>query len=211
MATILKLEYLESREVPAYLTGWRPLLFVQNGTQAQDVIQGRANTCSILASLASLASKRDDDLADRITYLGKYIYQVELYRNGASQLINVRFNGYTTIYDPTCKGTEFWPLLFQRAYLKLTPSALRDGDSLFRTTANVTGEIPVEDEFAAKDEVFKALGESRVVVTQNVNHAFSVLRADNRYLYLYNPWGSVLRIGWGSFYRNFQGIVFDPA
>ena len=85
----------------------------------------------LLAELASAAAQ-GVDLTDRISYLGNFVFQVKLYDNriGAWVSQNVTFNGTlsqdsTEFYDPTPRTgdpatgvSEFWPLLFQRAYLE---------------------------------------------------------------------------------------------
>ena len=131
------------------------------GTSATDVNQLQADFCSFLAALAG-AADRGDNLADRITYSGNFIYQVTLYdSNSGWQSIEVFFDGNIVTLDGetldawpeqveiSTSVNEFWPLLFQRAYtsyfrgvdaLDAVAVANLNGDTLRHGLEVVTGQ-----------------------------------------------------------------------
>src|SRR5262249_5503819 len=62
------------------------------------------------------------NLAGRITYLGNYTYDVQIFNADSKQMIDqaVTFDGTLTSDDPgTLVEGEFWTVLFQRAYLAM--------------------------------------------------------------------------------------------
>jgi hypothetical protein len=94
-------------------------------SMADDVRQQIANTCALLSSLASFARTSPTDLAARIGYdpAGSN-YLVPVYVNNAWRQEPVRFNGTWTDNDPfpgpaaDDGSRDYWPLLYQRAYLQ---------------------------------------------------------------------------------------------
>jgi hypothetical protein len=92
---------------------------------AGDVQQQLANTCALLASLAAFARTSPTDLAARIGYdPATSSYLVPVYVNNAWQKVPVWFNGTWTDNDPfpgpaaDDGSRDYWPLLYQRAYLQ---------------------------------------------------------------------------------------------
>ncbi len=91
----------------------------------EDVHQGLVNTCSCLAALAAFAQTNPTDLAARIRYdaaLGDYL--VPISTGGKWTNVAVKFDGSWTDNEPTplvaADGVsrDYWPLLYQRAYLQ---------------------------------------------------------------------------------------------
>jgi hypothetical protein len=90
-----------------------------------DIRQQIADTCSLLASLAAFAKSSPTDLAARITYdADNHQYLVPIFVNNSWQNIPVKFDGTWTSNEPypgTDDGTgarDYWPVLYQRAYLQ---------------------------------------------------------------------------------------------
>lgn len=90
-----------------------------------DIRQQIADTCSLLASLAAFARTSPTDLAQRITYdaaQGKYL--VPMFVNNQWQNVAVTFNGSWTDNEPYpgaddgTGGRDYWPVIYQRAYLQ---------------------------------------------------------------------------------------------
>lgn len=93
---------------------------VLNVTSSSDnVKQGAAGTCVILASLAAV---RDSgvDLAARVTKTGTNQYSVPLYRPGTGWVTQtVYYDGQWTDNDPmVTSASDAWVLIYQRAYLQ---------------------------------------------------------------------------------------------
>ena len=89
---------------------------VINGATYDDIRQGEAPTCALLASL-SAAARSGIDLSQNIKHLGGNNYSVKLFVNNSWCDIKVCFKGWTQ-YDPIPNDEgEFWVALYQRAYL----------------------------------------------------------------------------------------------
>jgi hypothetical protein len=91
-----------------------------------DIKQGLVNTCSCLSALAAFAQTNPTDLAARIRYdaaLGNYL--VPLSAGGQWHDIAVKFDGTWTDNEPTPVAAadgvsrDYWPALYQRAYLQM--------------------------------------------------------------------------------------------
>jgi len=107
------------------------LAFVQTARPSiNDVDQGLAGTCVILASIASVTDA-GVNLAARITPLGNNLYAVPIYRLGTGWVTQtVYYDGNWTANDPAPKGPgDFWVLLYQRAYLQEMGVNWNDPDS----------------------------------------------------------------------------------
>lgn len=138
------------------VSGWNAHRWAIDGTTPTDVNQGYIGTCSFMAALMA-ATKQGIDLSDRIEYVGNFTYRVKLYNPAARAWtkVEVKVDGTTVrnVYgwsvDPlTVPETEYWTVVMQRAYLKLSgynpmngqaTSAAFPGDYLNRTLAIVTG------------------------------------------------------------------------
>jgi Ca2+-binding RTX toxin-like protein len=201
-----------------------PYRWTVDGTQPTDIQQQGTNSCVILAELAS-ASAQGVDLADRISYLGNYVFQVQLYDARISSWVNVKvtFNGTLSqdaygFLDPTPRTgdpatgvSEFWPLLYQRAYLqyfyKIDPmntAALRNfGGELFHDQAAsaITGWSTTTafwnsgssmTTLAQQMQGFLAHGD--VLTVGGAGHAYAVLNVFQVNglwrVTLYNPYGT---------------------
>jgi hypothetical protein len=91
----------------------------------EDIRQQVANTCSLLSSLAAFARTSPTDLAARVGYDAagdKYLVPLDV--NNTWTNVPVAFNGVWSDNDPyplaAADGTsrDYWPLLYQRAYLQ---------------------------------------------------------------------------------------------
>jgi hypothetical protein len=104
-------------------------LWALSGTSPTDVIQHRAETSVLMAALAAAADEWID-LAGRISYVGEFTYRVQLFDANVGWVdVDVPFDGtlVTTVNgtqdpvpeqeDVVSSVNEFWPLLYQRAYL----------------------------------------------------------------------------------------------
>jgi Ca2+-binding RTX toxin-like protein len=97
------------------------------GATYDDVRQGGAGTCVFLSALAG-GAHAGIDLESRISYLGNYTYNVQLYNPDTGNAYNqhVTFDGSISKingkrWDPwPAQEDEYWTLLYQRAYLKMT-------------------------------------------------------------------------------------------
>jgi Ca2+-binding RTX toxin-like protein len=90
-----------------------------------DIDQGLVDTCACLSALAAFAKTNPSDLAARIQYdkvLGDYL--VPIYQNNHWTTQRVHFDGTWTDNDPQPRAgadgvsRDYWPLLYQRAYLQ---------------------------------------------------------------------------------------------
>jgi Ca2+-binding RTX toxin-like protein len=109
-----------------------------NGTERDDIDQGAAPTCWLMAALSSVAGT--GYLSSRIEYLGNYVYRVELLVNVAGIVVStfedVTFNGTVLSQDadPRSQGSagleESWVVLFQRAWLQRMGIDWSDADAI---------------------------------------------------------------------------------
>lgn len=121
-----------------------------NGATRDDVRQLNSPTCSLAASIASVAGS-GVNLASRITYLGNGWHSVGLY-NPAGQYTNVTvwFRGDLSNMDlqPAVEG-ESWVTIMQRAYLTSrgmsvsNPPTCQVEDSLRALTGNLATKYTV--------------------------------------------------------------------
>jgi len=143
---------------------YQPALGPGNGIQIEDVNQQGGN-CGIAAALAAIAgssSKARQDLADRIRYLGNHKYVVKMYiAPGVPQEVQVHFDGSVTKADLSARSPsldawksaphlfpkrgysgEFWPLLYQRAYLKIADRITGTTGTIHRPMLALSGRVP---------------------------------------------------------------------
>jgi hypothetical protein len=100
---------------------------VVNGATFDDIRQGEAATCSLMASL-SAAARSGLDLSRNIKHLGGKDYSVKLFVKGVWTEVKVVFAGFTK-YDPLPNDEgEYWVALYQRAYLKALEVDCSDPD-----------------------------------------------------------------------------------
>lgn len=199
----LNVERLEGRDCPSHVA-FRPNRPVINGTQAADVIQGQAATCLPLSIFAGMA--RAGDVAARLHHLSTYRWSVDLYNpaTGEPVTVRVRFTGWVTPDDPEVVRGEFWPVLMQRAFLKLKPSALRDGvgfDWAFPILEGRVADVDDSPRAYGMDAVRRDLAAGSLVAVANDAHCFLALRVRGTDLIVYNPWGVVQAIPLARFLR----------
>lgn len=99
-------------------------VWAYNGARSTDINQQSSRTGVFLSSLAGVAHTGHMNLARQITYVGDDTYSVRLFVNWAWEDVKVGFRGDLTsdaagTYDCLSdREGEFWPLLYQRAYLR---------------------------------------------------------------------------------------------
>lgn len=158
------------------------------------------------------------DLNGRITYLGNFQYQVELFFEGQWQNFAVHFDGiYNTgwgdnpgpawdggniWYDPAPKGEEFWTILFQRAYhdllVKIPGKQLTQDYAL--ALKSLTGDSVDSNDWDPESLAW-LIDQGKAVIAGDAddedktipNHCYAVLDVYNNgqewWVVLYNPWG----------------------
>jgi hypothetical protein len=152
-----------------------------------------------------------ENLADRVTYLGNFLYSVQLFTStGAVSYQTVYFNGTFSGYDaqPGVEG-ESWTILFQRAYMQLRgidwndPYAMRYASSWPQDAlTNLTGRkstwdasitdsdlTTIANALAAGTNVVLATNWSGVNPLLVAGHAYTVVSVSGDIVTLRNPWG----------------------
>lgn len=201
--------------------GWNPYRFVSNGTRPTDVDQQAAPTCSLLAALAA-ATRQNIPLQNRIRYIGNFTFRVQMYdvRTRAWTYRDIFFNGTMvrnssgSIVDPVTEAEgEFWTVLFQRAYLRMSgvnpmngnAVTAFPGDVIGRPLAMLTGRKLVGSATtkSSPQALLARLRNGDAVTTGSrstaghayvvANHAYMVdnvyQQGGRWYVRLYNPWG----------------------
>jgi hypothetical protein len=100
---------------------------VVNGATWDDIRQPNAPTCSLMASL-SAAARSGIDLSRNIRHLGDNEYAVNLFLKGSWSQVRVTFDGWLPLDPAPNDPGEFWPALFQRAYLSALNVDCSDAD-----------------------------------------------------------------------------------
>jgi Ca2+-binding RTX toxin-like protein len=187
-------------------------VWVVDGTTAGDVEQAGSPTCVFLSSLAGAAAQ-EMDLASRISYLGNFTYRVTLFNpeSGIPVTQDVTFDGTLrtldggkTILDPIPASSEFWTVLYQRAYLQLMHSLDENFKSADNALYALTGREVVGDSFfepldpqnvkdaLIADKVVIACGADQTQLTAD-KHCYTVLHVGQTdgvwTVMLRNPWG----------------------
>ena len=181
------------------------------GARITDVNQAESQTCVFLSSLGGVARTGLLDLARQITYLGDDTYAVRLFVNGFWQDVNVWYNGDMTrngdnYYDCLCdREGEFWPLLYQRAYMltigydpySAASMATFDGEwNADRALTTITGwasQTTRIDAATTPQGMRDLLRNGYAVNGAFAGHEYAftdVYRSGGTwYVRLYNPWG----------------------
>jgi hypothetical protein len=206
---IPRLETLETRDCPA------PFALVRNGTDARDVVMGRAANCAFASVLAGAAGA-GVDLLGRLERTAPGRWRVLLYTPRTAEpepvWVPVRFTGAA---DMTLRRGEFWPELFADAYRKLAPWSYLHGDTLEGAGRVLFGENPAVDDSlqavglpAMKD----AVDSGGVVVVASDAHAWTFAGANADYVWLYDTWGVGRRAPTAAFLRRpLEAAIFYPA
>lgn len=181
------------------------------GVKATDVMQQQAPTCAFLAALQTVAQTDPNALANGITYLGSYKYQVRLFRDGAGGAAGqwvtqtVYFDGNVTPLDcqQAAEG-NFWTLLYQRAWEQerkfLGVSDIAYPSEAFLALTGKAGGWGWATDLAGFQQLLKLPGVRLIVATKPdlksispklvENHAYAVVGLDaGGNLVLRNPWG----------------------
>jgi hypothetical protein len=177
-----------------------------NGATFDDIKQGGAGTCVFLSGLSG-AAKQGIPLASRISYLGNYNYNVQLFKaDGSAYNQQVYFDGSISYpdgkrWDPwTTNSSEYWTILYQRAYIKMTTNLDVDFKDPDNAMAAVTGRSVNSDDFSAA-QVESALAAGKVVTAGDANdtnkvysgHSYTVMdvyksSTGKWMITLRNPW-----------------------
>ena len=192
---------------------------VIKGATYDDIRQGQAPTCSLLASL-SAAAHSGIDLSKNIKHLGGKDYSVKLFIKNEWADVKVSFKGWVG-HDPVANDAgEFWVALYQRAYLRAFGvdcsdadgnkwKAAKDSADWLRMSValrTVTGEqvdiwwLEAKDPAGAVKRVRAALEKKRCIVIGTgvipevkvclaENHAYTVMAAGADWIDVRNPWG----------------------
>lgn len=202
-----------------------------DGTQASDIYQGQAYTCTFLACLGAF-TRNGFDLSRWIEYKGDDRYTVRLFSGagGAAEPVEVEFDGTKYQGDPEASPAgmgvkEFWVTLFQRAYYQkigvdwknATAVGAFKGAPQASTMRLVTGNAgESRSRVGASDwnTISRALNEGKAIVvglagssTQPQlipHHSYSVIRAG---VTCGKPW-VILRNPWG---RDASRRVANPT
>jgi hypothetical protein len=233
-----------SNEIRGWLgsdTGWEPMKWAvgrpgeSRDASDSDVVQGGYGTCFLAASLAASAQAgRDLTSTTRIQYAGHNHFWVRLYdpTTLSSDWRWITYNGTVlgTDYQPVgSDGSDFWPLLYQRAYLDHYPSAISNGGFAFTALKVVDGKANVsvvdvgvgnftDSDFWKLFNATPATSTHQAVVADaffathgivashsyqvvNVNYLSGYSGHTGWYVDLRNPWGNDMRSSdWNSTY-----------
>lgn len=206
---------------------WNAHRWTIDGQSATDVNQTGSSRCVVLAAIAG-AVDRGFDLNGRITYLGNYLYNVKLFDVTAGGWVDVvvEFDGALALDDDgnlvdtapedTADGvSEYWVLLFQRAYSQhffgIDPA---DGEQMaqlsgetfhHRAITAVTGwsvsqvdwwvpGLYLKTDQMLFNELADAIDNDEVITVGGTGHAYyvkSVFSSGGQLkVTLYNPWGN---------------------
>jgi hypothetical protein len=194
-------------------TGWdfNAYRWAYNGARMTDIDQQVSGTCVFLASLAGVAHTGLIDLARQIRYVGNNTFAVPLFLNGTWDDVPVHFDGDVVrdaagIYD--CLGKqegEFWPLLYQRAYMltigydPYSAASMAafggewDGNRALTEISGWTSQTAPVDPYLAPDALRGLLRDGYAINSLYDGHEYAVVnvfRSGGRwYVRLYNPWG----------------------
>lgn len=178
-----------------------------NGATFDDIRQAGAGTCVFLSGLSG-AAKQGIPLASRINYLGNYNYNVQLFKaDGSAYNQHVYFDGSISHidgkrWDPwTTDSSEYWTILYQRAYLKMTDNLDVDFKDPDNAMAAITGRSVDNGDWDDPNVVKNALAAGKVVTAGDADatnmiykqHSYTVMnvyQANGAWrITLRNPWG----------------------
>jgi hypothetical protein len=186
---------------------------------SDDIRQTGVGSCVFLSALSG-GAYQGIDLAGRISYLGNYWYNVDLYNPAAGKVYhqNVQYNG-TIDYgggkrrDPaSADEDEYWTILYQRAYLKMTHTLGVNFTNEDYALSAVTHRAVYNGDWDDPAFVRSQINAGRVVVagqaddTDQVHddHAYTVMN-----VYQSNgTWRIILRNPWGHDVKDAQ---HDPT
>jgi hypothetical protein len=104
----------------------------QNGTSANDIVQGAVGDCYYVATLASIAQEKPDYIQNMFTDNGDNTFTVRFYNNGVADYVTVdRYlptRGNYAAYagwgggSVTSTSNELWVALAEKAYAQLAES-----------------------------------------------------------------------------------------
>lgn len=200
-------------------------------TSYNDISQGEFGNCYFWAALGAVAHA-GFDLTANVRHRGGTTFEVKLFVNNAWTWVSTTFDWATGSYNdrtgdpilpydralPHSSEKEFWPLLFWRAWNKIT----NEGELGFASsvTPYLTGinnsrtginppRIDIVQQSLRRNWITSAMDNGHAVTTSTgefaastfkkgsldplgrvlANHAYAVIAASENGLTLYNPWG----------------------
>jgi Ca2+-binding RTX toxin-like protein len=192
-----------------------------------DINQGQLDTCVFMSTLSSVALT-DFNLANSISVTSQTstttIYSVKLWaRNAQNQLVlhnrSVQFDFKLTLQDPEPgDSNEYWPAIFQRAYLDLAASVGRNYRSAVFALESLVGATAssrvMQNSLTFAKQIQTDLLAGRATITDTLNstppgyiagpyglfnnHAYTVMGIEipdpnslsNAYVTVRNPWAT---------------------
>lgn len=185
-----------------------------NGATYDDIRQEQIGTCVFLSALSG-GALQGIDLAGRITYLGHFQYNVQLFDEDSESVYNqvVAFDGSIIMdgakrIDPgSATEGEFWTILDQRAYLTMMANVADDYTERENALYLVTGRDVFIGDWDDPTFVKSALDAGMVVTACDADdtnvvyahHSYTVmdvyLVGDVWCIKLRNPWGYDVKPG----------------
>ncbi|MBO0700154.1 MAG: hypothetical protein J2P46_17270 [Zavarzinella sp.] len=187
-------------------------VWAYNGARPADIRQPASHTDAFLASLAAVAHTGRVDLARQISYAGEDTFTVRLFAaDGSWTDVAVTFNGDVTadatgVYDCLSgREGEFWPLLYQRAYLMTLgydpsspesvaafPGEPDSGRALTAITGSASRTVPVDADTGPK-QLSGLVRDDHPVTATSGGHEYAVTNVFRSggtwYVRLFDPSG----------------------
>ena len=198
-----------------------------------DIVQGSSQTCWILAAMGGVS--RNEDLSQRIRYIGNNLFEVSLYnRNDIYDVSKgfheekqtVYFDGTTTMTDPAFKENDIWTIIMYRGILQAimkfdpsqslaTPHSGGGLDPLSILTGKWGYQVPSENVGSVNSlQGMLDVGKGVVVHTKGMtsslvaNHAYTLIGITGNSVNLYNPWGAQVTVPWATFVNDVVSVHY---
>jgi len=188
-----------------------------DGATFDDVRQTGVGSCVFMSALSGGAFQ-GIDLASRISYLGNYWYNVDLYNPAAGKVYHqhVQYNGTISMngskrLDPaSADEDEYWTILYQRAYIRMTSNLGVNFKSPDYGVSAVTQRAVYSGDWDDPAFVRSQINAGRVVIAYQASdtdqvyddHAYTVMN-----VYQSNgTWRIILRNPWGKDVKDDQHV-----
>jgi Ca2+-binding RTX toxin-like protein len=208
-----------------------------NGARYSDIVQGSSNTCWILASMGSMANRGIDlsQRITYLGY-GQYRVDLYNLIDTAHPQYGWRYQPEYVTFDgsgrasdpgrPPNQEGESWVTILHRGIIQAVsrwdPSQNLDsphGGGATDALAVLTGTYGTAvspSSYANADALGAQVSAGRFVVAHTpgsgtstlvANHAYTVLAASGGYVWLWNPWGSMVLISWEGFQHDVGALA----